>query len=202
MELVEVLAAQPPEVWGAIGLVVVGLLMVVGILLGRRRRRPSRPRASLVPGSRKVKPDPVLLGAEGRGIDLSAVDFDSQQTLIPAGFAVRGPHEAIDLLSPDQDQVMVSGDAPDPDSLDAAKRTVAAAVKRVGGAGRTDNLTQIRGLSPVHARKLYRAGIRSFAQLGELQEEELSAVATLLSCSIDQIRDDDWVGQARAQIGV
>lgn len=192
MELVEVVSTLPTEVWGVVVLVVGLGTATIGVRWMRRRSSQRD-----VPDLHRT-PDPVLVGREGKpGLNLSHVDFDSQQTLIPAAFVVKSGPEEIDLLSPDGDRHPLPVERPDDAVLAAAKRTVAAAVDRQGGPGATDNLTQIRGLSPVHARALHRHGIRSFAQLGQLDSEEVKAVATLLSCPVDQIESDDWVGQAR-----
>jgi len=106
------------------------------------------------------------------------------------------PLEQIDLLSPSQDTPVPVARV-DRGRLADAQRRIQIVVARTGGPGPTDNLTAINGLSPSHARTLHRVGLRSFAQLGQLEHEDLEAVSVLLACPVEQITSDDWVGQAR-----
>ena len=58
-----------------------------------------------------------------------------------------------------------------------------------------DDLAQITGIGARIEAKLKQAGIRTFAQLGRMSVEKLAAIS---GYSTDRIRQNDWVGQAKA----
>lgn len=60
---------------------------------------------------------------------------------------------------------------------------------------RQDDLAQITGIGARIEAKLKQAGIRTFAQLGRMSVEKLAAIS---GYSTDRIRQNDWVGQAKA----
>lgn len=61
-----------------------------------------------------------------------------------------------------------------------------------------DDLTQISGIGPVSARRLGRAGIRTFADLARRTPEELATIlAGVAGTSAGRIVASDWSGQAR-----
>lgn len=60
---------------------------------------------------------------------------------------------------------------------------------------RQDDLTKISGIGPKTYAKLKRAGIRTFADLGQMTVEKLAVIS---GSSTQQIEQKDWVGQARA----
>jgi hypothetical protein len=60
---------------------------------------------------------------------------------------------------------------------------------------RQDDLTRITGIGTRIEAKLKRAGVRTFAQLGQTSVEKLAAIS---GYSAEQIEQKDWIGQARS----
>jgi predicted flap endonuclease-1-like 5' DNA nuclease len=60
-----------------------------------------------------------------------------------------------------------------------------------------DDLTQVRGISPYIADRLYTIGIRTFEQLGRLNSEEVRRVNEAIELLPGRIRREDWVGQCQ-----
>ncbi len=191
--LVTTMVSLPLEAQ-ALALFSLALVMAATARLFGGRRQPA-------PGIVRKTPDPILAPESPRppnGVP-EGVDFDSQETLIPNRHSATRPLEQIDLLSPAMDEPRQSGVVPDADTLTNAKRLVETAALRLQRMGTgDDNLTAIRGLSPSHAHTLKRLGIRRFEQLAELSEDEVAALALVVSTPLIQIVSDDWVGQARA----
>jgi predicted flap endonuclease-1-like 5' DNA nuclease len=67
--------------------------------------------------------------------------------------------------------------------------------------GAHDDLQRIRGVGPATAKRLNSAGIRTWAQMSQLSDNDLDQVADLLKISLDKIKREQWVEQARALIG-
>ena len=67
-----------------------------------------------------------------------------------------------------------------------------------GPAGRLDDLKEIRGIGPATEKRLNSAGIMTWSQMAGLSESELTQVADLLKISVDKIKREQWVEQARA----
>lgn len=65
-------------------------------------------------------------------------------------------------------------------------------------AGVLDDLKEIRGIGPATEKRLNSAGIVSWRQMAGLSEDDLLAVADLLKISVDRIKREQWVEQARA----
>lgn len=65
-------------------------------------------------------------------------------------------------------------------------------------AGRQDDLKEIRGIGPATEKRLNSAGIMTWGQMAGLSEAELTQVADLLKISVDKIKREQWVEQARA----
>lgn len=61
-----------------------------------------------------------------------------------------------------------------------------------------DDLTDIKGIGKVLARKLHELGIYTFDQLASLNEADLDGESTLDDDFFRRMHRDDWVGQARA----
>lgn len=68
-------------------------------------------------------------------------------------------------------------------------------------AGAFDDLQRIRGIGSNTAKRLNSAGIRTWRQMAALSERDLSQVADLLKISLDKIKREQWVEQARALTG-
>lgn len=60
-----------------------------------------------------------------------------------------------------------------------------------------DDFTVLRGIGPAFARRLQQAGIHYFTQLASLTPE---AIAELCDVPLWRIRQDNWIGQATAQV--
>jgi len=65
-------------------------------------------------------------------------------------------------------------------------------------AGAQDDLKQIRSIGSATEKRLKGAGILTWKQVAGLSEDDLKAVADLLKISIDKIKREQWVEQARA----
>lgn len=65
-------------------------------------------------------------------------------------------------------------------------------------AGALDDLKEIRGIGPATEKRLNSAGILTWTQMAGLSEDQLLAVADLLKISVDKIKREQWVEQARA----
>lgn len=59
-----------------------------------------------------------------------------------------------------------------------------------------DDLTQITGIGPVHAKSLNDAGYTSFEQLASLTAKDIEKIAEIDGISTDKIEADDWKNQA------
>lgn len=68
-------------------------------------------------------------------------------------------------------------------------------------AGAFDDLQRIRGIGSNTAKRLNSAGIRTWSQMAALSEKDLNQVADLLKISLDKIKREQWVEQARALKG-
>ncbi len=60
-----------------------------------------------------------------------------------------------------------------------------------------DDLTAIGGIGPALQRKLKAQGIRSFAQIAALSDEDIARLEGSIIKFPGRIKRDDWVGQAR-----
>ena len=60
-----------------------------------------------------------------------------------------------------------------------------------------DDLTAIGGIGPALQRKLKAYGIRSFAQIAALSEDEIARLEGSIIKFPGRIKRDDWIGQAR-----
>ena len=58
-----------------------------------------------------------------------------------------------------------------------------------------DNFKLIYGIGPVTEKRLYKAGIHTFAQLAKLSPEAIAGCVPSLSAT--QVQDQDWIPQAR-----
>ena len=67
-----------------------------------------------------------------------------------------------------------------------------------GGYQQFDDLTDIKGIGKVLARRLHDLGIYTFEQLAALNESDLQGEESLDDDFFRRMQRDDWVGQARA----
>ena len=65
-----------------------------------------------------------------------------------------------------------------------------------------DDLTKLKGVGPKLAAELAELGLTSFAQLAEMTEQDIAELSAKLSSFRDRPVRDDWVGQARALMGL
>jgi hypothetical protein len=64
------------------------------------------------------------------------------------------------------------------------------------------NFRQIKGINQLIEARLHRAGIKTLDDLGNLQPEQIfAALGTLRGVTVNQIVEQDWVGQARKLTG-
>jgi hypothetical protein len=61
-----------------------------------------------------------------------------------------------------------------------------------------DDLTRIRGIGPVIARRLITAGVTTFDEIAARSSADLAALIGVAGLSAEQIARKDWVGQAHA----
>ncbi len=77
-------------------------------------------------------------------------------------------------------------------------QTKTATKPATGPAGEAeDDLTAIGGIGPALQRKLKEYGIRSFAQIAALSDEEIARLEGSIIKFPGRIKRDDWIGQAR-----
>ncbi len=69
-----------------------------------------------------------------------------------------------------------------------------AAVKPAG-----DDLTDIKGIGAVSAERLNDAGVKTFAEIAAWSDDDVEAASAKIKVSVERIRREDWVGQARAR---
>jgi predicted flap endonuclease-1-like 5' DNA nuclease len=60
-----------------------------------------------------------------------------------------------------------------------------------------DDLTRIKGIGPTYDRALRAAGIKSFAEIANWTDDDVTRVAGVLRARPDRIRREDWIGSAR-----
>lgn len=63
-----------------------------------------------------------------------------------------------------------------------------------------DDLTAIRGIGPVIARRLYAMGIYSFRQISRLDQNSIEQIGKILKYFPDRIHRDGWVSQAKQRM--
>jgi predicted flap endonuclease-1-like 5' DNA nuclease/predicted nucleic acid-binding Zn-ribbon protein len=78
-------------------------------------------------------------------------------------------------------------------AIDAARPSLPPAPE-----GASDDLMQIDGVSSTSATRLNALGLRTYKQIGSLNEVQLALVAEILKVSVDKIRREQWLEQARA----
>lgn len=61
-----------------------------------------------------------------------------------------------------------------------------------------DDLKEISGIGPVFEKELNAKGYTSFKQISELSEEDMEKLAEIDGLTVDLIKNEDWVGQAKA----
>jgi len=62
-----------------------------------------------------------------------------------------------------------------------------------------DRLTEIRGIGPVYAGRLYKAGIQTFAQLASMTPDELYRLLDEPKWRLRAIDAESWIRQAAAR---
>jgi predicted flap endonuclease-1-like 5' DNA nuclease len=62
------------------------------------------------------------------------------------------------------------------------------------GPAEEDDLTLIRGIGPVFARRLNQAGIYTFSQLAELKAEEVESIT-----QVTRWDPADWIAEAKSK---
>ena len=86
-----------------------------------------------------------------------------------------------------------------PASTGAAAAAVRLIANRVPDGGAVqDDLKKVKGIGPKYREQLAESGITSYAQLASLSDGDLEMIAEVIGRDVQKLRDDDWVGQARA----
>ncbi len=62
----------------------------------------------------------------------------------------------------------------------------------------TDDLTEIKGIGPVHAKELKNAGFTSFEQLSSLTAKDIEKIAAIDGVSAEMVETEEWKEQATA----
>jgi large subunit ribosomal protein L21 len=62
-----------------------------------------------------------------------------------------------------------------------------------------DDLTEIKGIGAVSAERLHDAGVKTFAEIAAWSDDDLEANSAKIKVSVERIRREDWVGQARTR---
>ncbi|RED12963.1 helix-hairpin-helix domain-containing protein [Pontivivens insulae] len=91
------------------------------------------------------------------------------------------------------------GDAMEDAAMSAAKTSKAASeiAEHV-----IDDLTQIKGVGPKMANELNELGITTLREIAEMGERQIDELSAQLSAFRDRPVRDDWVGQAKALMGL
>lgn len=90
--------------------------------------------------------------------------------------------------------------------LDRALRQIGQLVEMVTQLGAVpmrpgqDRLTEIRGIGPVYAGRLYKAGIQTFAQLASMTPDELHRLLDEPKWRLRAIDAESWIRQAAARV--
>ena len=62
-----------------------------------------------------------------------------------------------------------------------------------------DDFTQIQGIGPAKAERLYAAGITRYAQIAKKTPDELAALfSDMIGVTEARLKQQDWIGQAKA----
>ena len=97
-------------------------------------------------------------------------------------------------------QLQTTPDVPVTDHMNAAPAaTEPVAAERTASAivtGRPDDLTQIKGIGPVFARRLNDAGITTFAQLAQATPDQLHEIVQ--AAEWQAVEPAAWIADARA----
>jgi predicted flap endonuclease-1-like 5' DNA nuclease len=67
-----------------------------------------------------------------------------------------------------------------------------------GATYREDDLERIHGVGPYLARRLRDAGIMTWRQVAEWDDDDMTLMSRLIGSFPDRIRREDWPGSARA----
>jgi len=62
-----------------------------------------------------------------------------------------------------------------------------------------DDLTEIKGIGAVSAERLHDTGVKTFAEIAAWSDDDLEANSAKIKVSVERIRREDWVGQARTR---
>lgn len=100
------------------------------------------------------------------------------------------PQPPVPMAAP---EIAPSGDAVPP----VAVREMPDATRSIY-AGGPDDLQAIKGIGPRVRQALEQAGVTRFAQIAAWDDADVDRMAAGIGRAASRIRNDDWVGQARA----
>lgn len=89
--------------------------------------------------------------------------------------------EAVQRSLPDHEEVVASAPVADPETVAAG-----------------DELTTIKGIGGVISGRLAEAGVSSYQQIADWDDDALEAIAAEIKVSPERIRREEWVSQAQA----
>ncbi|MFO0745244.1 MAG: hypothetical protein U1F43_06130 [Myxococcota bacterium] len=153
-------------------------------------------------------PPPALVEANESTVAISLADLvdqiDQPRPPTPPPVQVEENESTVAISLADLvDQIDQKPPGPPPMQVEENERTVAfvlpegldedAEERRRDG---TDDLKMIKGIGPATEKRLKGAGITKWAQVAELKDSDLPAIADLLKVSVDKIKP--WVEQAKA----
>lgn len=125
-----------------------------------------------------------------RGVGMDGPDWDAMP-LPPQPVAAAPVRQApAPAAAP---EIAPSGDAIPP----AAPRETPDAARSIY-AGGPDDLRAIKGIGPKVQQALEQAGVTRFAQIAAWDDADVDRMAAGIGRAASRIRNDDWVGQARA----
>jgi len=78
-------------------------------------------------------------------------------------------------------------------AIDAARPSLPQAPE-----GASDDLMRIDGISSTSATRLNALGIRTWRQIASLNDGQLALVAEILKVSVDKMKREQWLEQARS----
>lgn len=125
-----------------------------------------------------------------RGVGMDAPDWEEMPLPSQPVAAVPVRQAPAPAAAP---EIAPSGDAIPP----AAARETPDAARSIY-AGGPDDLRAIKGIGPKVQQALEQAGVTRFSQIAAWDDADVDRMAAGIGRAASRIRNDDWVGQARA----
>jgi len=140
-----------------------------------------------------VEPEQPPVAAKTARAGIATIQRESKSTQPQEGGRLPGVEEAARIAA-EMAAIEASTGQASPARVEASTPTVSASSSSSAGAGSQVDLTVIEGIGPVYAQRLREAGITTFAELAEADDELLERIT---DGNLERVVRDDWRGQAR-----